>query len=160
MDKQSSRTRTESFIKKAKSLTTPIVRNTLIFRNALIGDMRKIRQCEQKKRLNLVRLDILRKSRFQNMLQNTKKLSRKIINQQPKKSKNIREKSKQITRYNVGPHYQYKTIKSLKDNLPEDHCTMHFDYSENWSCKYSRKITSVHFGASQQQATLHDGLIH
>ena len=57
-------------------------------------------------------------------------------------------------------HHQYKTIKSLKDNLPEDHCIMHFDYNENWSCKYNKEITSVHFGASQQQATLHDGLIY
>ena len=56
-------------------------------------------------------------------------------------------------------HHQYKTIKSLKDNLPEDHCIMHFNYNENWSCKYNKEITSVHFGASQQQATLHDGLI-
>ena len=57
-------------------------------------------------------------------------------------------------------HHQYKTIKSLKDNLPEDHYIMHFDYNENWSCKYNKEITSVHFGASQQQATLRDGLIY
>ena len=56
-------------------------------------------------------------------------------------------------------HHQYKTIKLLKDNLPKDHCIMHFDYSENWSCKYSKEITDVHLGASQQ-ATLHDGLIY
>ena len=57
-------------------------------------------------------------------------------------------------------HHQYKTIKSLKDNLPEDHCIMHVNYSEHWSCKYSKEITYVHFGASQQQAMLHDGLIY
>ena len=60
MDKQSPRTRIESFIKKAKSMKTPIVRKTLIFHNALVDDLRKIRQCDQKKLLNLVRLDILR----------------------------------------------------------------------------------------------------
>ena len=309
----------------------------MIFHNALIADLRKIRQCDQKKLLNLVRLDILRKYRFQHILQNATKISRKIINQQLKKKK-IREKSKRmresvryfflkddntrisavkkdhvgneqkrfllypmkilhtkyqsesnipvsytffcrsrptnvvipilklcdnlsyqieklhrekvitspnteevlsslvcstsnidcmfrccvrcrpnkirykapqdsrdiqwrttshsyksrdgenketrrvtkfirsgslVTLVNVTNkaldtvlahtyriHHQYKPIKSLKDNLPEDHCIMHFNYSENWSCKYSKGITSVHFGASQQEATLYDGLIY
>ena len=85
MDKQFPRTRSESFIKKANSLKNPIVRKSLIFHNALIDDLRKIRQCDQKKLLNLVRLDILRKYRCQNMLQNATKISRKIINQQLKK---------------------------------------------------------------------------
>ena len=85
MDKQSPRTRSESFIKKANSLKKPIVRKTFIFHNAMIDDLRKIRQCDQKKLLNLVRLDILRKYICQNMLQNATKISRKIINQQLKK---------------------------------------------------------------------------
>ena len=84
MDKQSPRIRCESFINKANSLKTPIFRKTLIFHNALIDDLRKILQCDQKKLLNLVRLDILRKYRCQNMLQNATKISRKIINQQLK----------------------------------------------------------------------------
>ena len=92
MDKQSPRTRSESFIKKANSLKNPIVRKTLIFHNALIDDLRKMRHCDQKKLLNLVRLDILRKY----MLQNATKISRKIINQQLKPNKKIREKSKRM----------------------------------------------------------------
>ena len=97
MDKQSPRTRSESFIKKANYLKYPIVRKTFIFHNALIDDVRKIRQCDQKKLINLVRLDILRKYRCQNMLQNATKISRKIINQQLKKNeKKSREKSKQM----------------------------------------------------------------
>ena len=126
MDKQSPRTRSELFIKKANSLKTPIVRKTLIFHNALIDDLRKIRQCDQKKLLNLASLDILKNKALDTMLAHTYRI-----------------------------YHQYKTIKSLKDNLPEDHCIMHFDYSENWSCNYSKEITYV-----QQQATLHDGLIY
>ena len=92
MDKQSPRTRSESFIKKANSLKKPIVRKTLIFHNALIDDLRKIRQCDQKNLLNLVRLDILRKYRCQNNLQNATKISRKIINQQLKKNEKNKRK--------------------------------------------------------------------
>ena len=97
MDKQYPRTRSESFIMKANSLKNHIVRKTtVIFHNALIDDQRKKRQCDQKKLLNLVRLDILRKYRCQNVLQNATKISRKILNQQLQPNKKIREKSKRM----------------------------------------------------------------
>ena len=35
---------------------------------------------------------------------------------------------------------------------------MHIDYSENYSCKYSREVKDTHFGGGNQQVTLHTGV--
>ncbi|KAI0224425.1 hypothetical protein LSAT2_024589, partial [Lamellibrachia satsuma] len=39
-------------------------------------------------------------------------------------------------------------------------CTIHIDFSENYTCGYSREIQSIIFGASHQQATLHTGVLY
>jgi len=33
-------------------------------------------------------------------------------------------------------------------------------FAENFSCKYSAEIQSVHFGSSHRQATMHDGVFY
>lgn len=39
-------------------------------------------------------------------------------------------------------------------------CLIHMDFSENYVCKLSAEIQAVHFASSQQQATLHTGILH
>lgn len=56
--------------------------------------------------------------------------------------------------------HQYQMYRDLKHRLSENECMMHVDFAENYSCKYFKEIQSVHFGASHQQATLHNGLFY
>ena len=37
---------------------------------------------------------------------------------------------------------------------------MHVDYSENYSCKYSKEIKETHFGKGNEQVTLHTGVTY
>jgi len=37
---------------------------------------------------------------------------------------------------------------------------LHIDFSENYSCKYSEEIQTVHFGGSHQKASLHTGVLY
>lgn len=60
--------------------------------------------------------------------------------------------------YNI--RQQYAFSRALKQNLPANQCVVHVDFSENYACKYSTEVQSVHFGASHQQATLHTGVYH
>ena len=43
----------------------------------------------------------------------------------------------------------------LKENLKENECLIHVDFSENNDCKMSKEIQNMHFGASKKQITLH-----
>ena len=48
--------------------------------------------------------------------------------------------------------HQYKTLRSLRENLQDDEVIVHIDFSEYYTCKYGEGIQSVHFGGSHQQA--------
>lgn len=61
-------------------------------------------------------------------------------------------------RYRI--YHQYSALESLKVNLTDNSALVHVDFSENFTCKYSKEITQVHFGASNVQATLHDGIVY
>lgn len=50
---------------------------------------------------------------------------------------------------------QYKAITHMKTTLAPGEAIFHIDFSENYQCKYSNEIQSVHFGASRQQICLH-----
>ncbi|CAG2186302.1 unnamed protein product [Mytilus edulis] len=52
---------------------------------------------------------------------------------------------------------QYKHYKTLKETLSQTECLIHVDFSENYSCKMSKEIQSMHFGASLPQISLHTG---
>lgn len=56
--------------------------------------------------------------------------------------------------------WQCKTYRQLRENLKKNECLLHVDFSENYSCKYSQEIQSVHFGGSHQQARLHAGVLY
>lgn len=57
-------------------------------------------------------------------------------------------------------HHQCSTMDQLKENLQDTEVLVHIDFSENYSCKYSTEVQSVHFGASREQVTLHTGVCY
>ena len=56
--------------------------------------------------------------------------------------------------------HQYKVIANLKKNLLPHEVLIHIDFSENYCCKYSEEIQSVHFGGARTQITLHTGVLY
>ncbi|KAL2095568.1 hypothetical protein ACEWY4_007716 [Coilia grayii] len=56
--------------------------------------------------------------------------------------------------------WQYRAYRELRENLLSHECLLHIDFSENYVCKYSDEVQSVHFGGSHQQATLHTGVLY
>ncbi|XP_064618059.1 LOW QUALITY PROTEIN: uncharacterized protein LOC135482139 [Liolophura sinensis] len=56
--------------------------------------------------------------------------------------------------------HQYKALRLLKNQLTDEEVMVHIDFSENYNCKYSEEIQSMHFGASQRQITLHTGVAY
>ena len=55
---------------------------------------------------------------------------------------------------------QSKAFRVCKDQVKENECVVHVDFSENYNCKYSEEIQAVHFGASHEQASLHTVVIY
>jgi len=60
--------------------------------------------------------------------------------------------------YNI--RHQFLQYRLLKASLPIDACIVHIDFAENYACKYFTEIQSVHFGASHEQATLHNAVCY
>lgn len=58
--------------------------------------------------------------------------------------------------------YQHQTnvLYDLKSKLGENEMIIHMDWSENYSCKYSTETQKMHFGASRQQVSIHDGVVY
>ena len=48
--------------------------------------------------------------------------------------------------FNIRQQYAY--CRGLRSCMANDECLIHIDFSENFSCKYSTEIQSVHFGSS------------
>lgn len=58
----------------------------------------------------------------------------------------------QIKRYrshSINIKNQYRYYKERKEILEENSCLLHIDFSENYVCKLSNEIQSMHFGASK-----------
>ncbi|CAC5388399.1 unnamed protein product [Mytilus coruscus] len=55
---------------------------------------------------------------------------------------------------------QYGYFKNRKQSLKKDECLLHIDFSENYVCKMSEEIQSMHFGASKKQLSLHTGVYY
>ena len=56
--------------------------------------------------------------------------------------------------------HQFERLRSLRETLTQNDVVVHIDYSENYSCKYTREIKDTHFGGGNQQVTLHTGVIY
>lgn len=55
---------------------------------------------------------------------------------------------------------QYNYYKERIEGISDKECILNIDFSENYVCKYSKEIHSVHFGASKKQITLHTGVAY
>ena len=55
--------------------------------------------------------------------------------------------------------WQFDAYRELRRS-PKHESLLHIDFSENYSCKYSEEIQSVHFGGSHKQASLHSGVLY
>lgn len=77
----------------------------------------------------------------------------------------LQESFLQALKQELSPHvfnirHQYQAYRKLKHDIAEDSAIVHIDFSENWTCKYASAIQSTHFGAANQQVTLHTGVLY
>lgn len=56
--------------------------------------------------------------------------------------------------------HQFKAVSEIKKTLGKDEILLHFDFSENFNCKYTEEIQSAHFGGSKPQITLHTSVCY
>lgn len=54
--------------------------------------------------------------------------------------------------------HQKQSMKELKSGLNDDSILLHIDFAENYSCKYSTEVQSIHFGGNRNQVSLHTGV--
>lgn len=57
-------------------------------------------------------------------------------------------------------YHQAKELKKKMESLKERELLIRVDFSENYVCKYSTEIQSVHFGASKRQICLNTGVFY
>lgn len=60
--------------------------------------------------------------------------------------------------YNI--RNQYEAYRHCIDNLQNNEAAVHIDFSENYNLKMAEEIQAHHFGASQNQITLHTGVLY
>lgn len=56
--------------------------------------------------------------------------------------------------------HQYRQYRYCIENLDDNSVLFHIDFSENYGCKLTTEVQSMHFGASRQQITLHTGVMY
>ena len=66
----------------------------------------------------------------------------------------VEEFSEHVSRIRI----EYQEMKCLKDSLPPNHCIVHMDFSENYSCKSVEEIQSAYW--NQTGFTLHPAVIY
>lgn len=60
--------------------------------------------------------------------------------------------------YNI--EHQFLAIHKMKRNIKSDEAALHIDFAENYVCKLSSEVQSMHFGASKGQVTMHNGVLY
>jgi hypothetical protein len=65
-----------------------------------------------------------------------------------------------ICRHLFNIRHQYEQVRSLKENLEQNECIIHIDFSENYACKLESEVQGMHFGASRNQVSLHTGVLY
>lgn len=63
-------------------------------------------------------------------------------------------------RHTFNIRQQFTYCREQKKNLSENESIVHVDFSENYTCKYSSNIQSAYYGASNEQAILHTGILY
>jgi len=56
-------------------------------------------------------------------------------------------------------NHQRDSWALLQKNLSSEDLLINADWSENWNCKFTEEIQSMHFGASHTQISLHTGMV-
>ena len=56
--------------------------------------------------------------------------------------------------------HQYSVTTDIKENLSANDILIHCDFSENYNCKYSQEVQSLHFGGSRNQVSLHTTIVY
>ncbi|CAG4931876.1 unnamed protein product [Colias eurytheme] len=54
----------------------------------------------------------------------------------------------------------YASVKKIKEELSENECLIHVDFSENYNTKYGEEVQTVHFSGGRSQITLHTSVIY
>ena len=74
----------------------------------------------------------------------------------------INSELKTFAKHVLNTRHQHAATRDLRKRAMESdtECTIHIDFSENYTCGCSREIQSIIFGASHQQATLHTGVLY
>lgn len=67
---------------------------------------------------------------------------------------------KRLSKHFFNIRHQYRTLRYLREDLTTDEILVHIDFSENYNCKYSSEIQSMHFGSSQKQISLQTGVAY
>ncbi|XP_033736384.1 uncharacterized protein LOC117324573 [Pecten maximus] len=75
-------------------------------------------------------------------------------------SEELQKDIQKVTRHIFNIRHQYQSLRFLRDRMNHEEIIMHIDFSENYNCKYSSEIQSMHFGASQRQISLHTGVAY
>lgn len=56
--------------------------------------------------------------------------------------------------------HQFRVTSNLKKSLGPNDILIHCDFSENYSCKYSQEVQSLHFGGSRNQVSIHTVVVY
>lgn len=72
----------------------------------------------------------------------------------------LQSEIERLARHEFNINHQYLTLKKLKETCRDNELILHVDFSENYLCKYTEEIQSVHFGASKKQISIHTGLAY
>lgn len=96
---------------------------------------------------------------------NTAKIVTKTVKEQDQGTRKvlaeeINSEMQRACRHIFNIRNQYRTLRYLKTNLTHEEIIAHIDFSENYCCKYSQEIQSMHFGGSQNLLSLHTGVLY
>lgn len=84
-----------------------------------------------------------------------KTIKEEVISSKVKLQSSFKSGQKIYAAYIANIHHQYVVTSSIQRKLAEDEAFIHMDFSENYQCKYSEEVQSVHFGGSRNQVSLH-----
>lgn len=90
-----------------------------------------------------------------------KKMIMKIVAKKMKKdefSKHVGDQFEEFQSHVLRIKTQFAEIKTLKENLPANHCVIHMDFAENYACKTVEEIQSAYW--NQTGVTVHPAVVY
>jgi len=93
-----------------------------------------------------------------------KTIKRTIIVDQTKTAEDLKlELNHQVKKYmdhHFRESHQNSTLKEARSTLNEEDLFILMDFSQNYTCKYSREVQSHFYGGSKEEITLHTGVVY